>query len=222
MCFSAEVSFTAAAVLSFISYLTFKQISSQKQLLLACIPSIFAFQQFSEGVLWLFLRNNLYPSFWADIFMYCYLTCAFMVWPILFPLSIFYVEIKPARKQILSSLVIVGTLVALTNAIHATLYGVTPEIVFNRIYYNLHLSIDPIYYNTSFILYAASILLSFFVSTLKNTYLLGVTASLTLFAALYFYEYAYISVWCFFGAIFSILILKLIKDNPEYDQTQKG
>lgn len=218
MCFSAEASFTAAAVLSFISYLTFKQVRSRKQLLLASIPLIFAFQQFLEGMLWIFLRNNLYPSLWANIFMYLFLICACMVWPILFPLSIFTVERQPNRKKILLTLTAVGVLVALMNTIHGIMYRVSPEIVLNKIYYNLHTTFSMAYYYTSLFLYAAAVILPFFVSTLKSTYLLGVIATLTLAAALYFYEYAYLSVWCFFGAIFSILILKLIKDNPEQDR----
>ena len=62
MCFSAEVSFGASAVISTIGVLAVKKSTKKEQLLFALIPLLFGLQQFSEGWLWLALQNESYKA----------------------------------------------------------------------------------------------------------------------------------------------------------------
>jgi hypothetical protein len=55
MCFSATASFSAASITAVIGVATLWQVKHRRELLLAAIPLIFAFQQAIEGALWLHL-----------------------------------------------------------------------------------------------------------------------------------------------------------------------
>lgn len=82
MCFSAEASFTTAAVLTTIGFAGLKINFSRSQLFLAMIPLLFAIQQFFEGVLWLGLESTTFPITILMLAKKIFLIFAFLVWPI--------------------------------------------------------------------------------------------------------------------------------------------
>ena len=57
MCFSAEASFGASAILLTIGVISLNKSVNVPQKVLSCIPFIFGVQQFSEGILWLSLYH---------------------------------------------------------------------------------------------------------------------------------------------------------------------
>jgi uncharacterized membrane protein YfbV (UPF0208 family) len=62
MCFSAIVSFSAAAGLSLLGIGTIRQTTSKNQLLLASFPCLFALQQTLEGFVWLGKSNSYFSQ----------------------------------------------------------------------------------------------------------------------------------------------------------------
>ncbi|MFZ1026703.1 MAG: hypothetical protein WAN66_10840, partial [Limnoraphis robusta] len=60
MCFSASVSFTAAATLSILGIATLRQTPSKQELLLSLFPVLFAIQQGFEGWVWLSLKSDAF------------------------------------------------------------------------------------------------------------------------------------------------------------------
>ena len=57
MCFSATVSFTAAANLLLLGIGTIRQTSSKREVLLSSFPFLFALQQGLEGLVAMYLNN---------------------------------------------------------------------------------------------------------------------------------------------------------------------
>lgn len=219
MCFSAEASFTAAVVLTAIGCITLKQASSQRLMMLASIPLIFGIQQFFEGVLWLYLRNGLYPTFGADFAKYYYLLIAFVVWPTWIPLSVFSAEGVIWRRRLQGFFLALGILVSLTELIFLVLYPIIPMVEIHSIQYrfpaaSLPHSINVNFYTYAlFYAYAAAVLVPLYLSSIKNAFILAVLTTITILIANYFYVYAFTSVWCFFSAIVSLIIYKIIRDN---------
>ncbi|WP_074903317.1 DUF6629 family protein [Nitrosomonas communis] len=70
MCFSAGASFIASGALSIISVSAIRKVKNRKDIFIAFIPLIFAFQQFTEGLLWVALGNGEMPEaqFWCPIY----------------------------------------------------------------------------------------------------------------------------------------------------------
>src|SRR3569833_3427844 len=103
MCFSPAASFTASAVLGATGANAVTQTRGIAQKVLACVPILFAMQQFSEGVLWLSLMR---PQ-WAYLkqgSMYVFLVFAQVIWSLYVPLAMFLFEKHKKRRRAMAVL----------------------------------------------------------------------------------------------------------------------
>jgi len=136
MCFSAGASFSASVVLGVIGVIAIKKVTLPSQLAFACIPFLFSFQQFTEGVLWLSLSNKEL-SFLQPISTYLFLIFAQIVWPIWVPLAIMFLEKEEKRKKILYIILGMGTLFSLYLTYCFLFFNVQAKISNNHIEYVL-------------------------------------------------------------------------------------
>lgn len=213
MCFSAEASFTASVVLAAVGTLTLRQVSSNKQILLAAIPLLFALQQFAEGILWLFLRNDLYPSFWAYVAQYFFLLFALVIWTTWIPLAVIVAERVSWRRWVMLPFLILGVAFSLGELYVMATNEIKATVVVNSIQYNVRDTSLYVYYYPALLSYFVAVLLPVFLSSLKHLRIFGILAAIGISIAHYFYAYAFTSVWCFFAAFISLIIYKVIKDN---------
>ena len=102
MCFSPEASFAGGIIILSIGVVTIKKVHKPSQLVFACIPLFFGIQQFAEGFLWLALPRPEYENI-QQLSTYLFLIMAVVLWPIIIPLSVLFMEDndkrKPARCQ---------------------------------------------------------------------------------------------------------------------------
>ncbi len=212
MCFSPEISFAAGGIISIIGIFTLYKARAHKGLLFAFIPLLFASQQFVEGMLWLNLLENgsTQQRYWLTNIFNDY---AFIVWPIVAPLSIFMLEEDKDRRNILKVIIVMGMATAFYAIKVLRSSGITPEIINHCIKY-IYPAPQPIYAKYWYI---AVTCLPFFLSTQTRIRWLGLVNIITFVVAYYTYNLAYISVWCFFAAVTSGLIYfyfrKVAKDS---------
>lgn len=208
MCFSAEVSFTASAVLGGIAYLNYKAITNKNQLPLALIPAFFALQQFSEGVLWLTAPNGFQPFFAAYAAQYIFLFFAFLFWPIWIPLSLYMVEKVSWRKNVIFACLAAGVIFDINILKIAVEESVNTKVAGNSIRYVTDIP-SQVYF------YAPIVLLPCFITSYRSMWMFAVLTTVSFGVAMYVYTEAFTSVWCFFSAIISLLIYKVLRDNRE-------
>ncbi len=213
MCFSAEASFTAAVVIGAIGCVTVKRAASTKLMLLAVVPLLFALQQFSEGILWLFMRNGWPPSLWSQVAMHFYTFIAFVFWPVWTPLAFLVAEREPLRKKLMIYSLVFGSVISAVNLIQMVVYSVTAAVAEHSIEYDLHFESHPVLYHLAVFVYLVAVLTPMFLSSLKNARFYGFLSALLFVLAYASYTYAFASVWCFFSAICSIFIYKIIRSN---------
>ncbi len=101
MCFSAEVSFGASAVLVTTGALTIVENKRNDQRFFAMIPILFGIQQFFEGWVWLALQGNGHEIM-GEISKYGFLIFAQLVWPVWIPLSAYKLERNVKRKRLIT------------------------------------------------------------------------------------------------------------------------
>src|SRR5262245_11163328 len=120
MCFSTEASFTASVLLAGIGYLSLMKAKDKPSLIpLAMIPFLFAMQQFCEGVVWLYLRQEWPQNFIFQIAKYGFLSFAFFIWPIWIPFSLLTLEKIKWRRILLTIILVLGMLLAVVNLFYA-------------------------------------------------------------------------------------------------------
>src|SRR5690554_554849 len=208
MCFSAEASFGAAAILTVIGVATIKKTTHKSQLWFASIPLVFGIQQLAEGVLWLTLPNPEQVGLQIAA-TYVFIFFAQIIWPFIVPFGVLMLDKKHERKLIQKIVAGVGILVSSTLAYFLIAYNMEASILDHHISYTQNY--PETIYKYGAILYGAATILSLFLSNVKRMWLLGVFIATSYGATLYFYEHHVLSVWCFFSSIISVYIFIIVK-----------
>ncbi len=207
MCFSAEASFVASAVLTTVGGVAIRKAETTPQKVFAAIPLVFGLQQFFEGLLWLALQQTIYGG-WIEIATYNFLFFAWIIWPVYVPLSIRLLETNKARKKWLNLFLLMGGIISATLAYNLYFHAVTAEIEGYHIRYTTDYEFT--YPWVAGMLYFIPIAFSPFVSAIKKMWVLGAMVLLSFTITALFYREYLISVWCFFAAITSVTVLWMV------------
>ncbi len=201
MCFSAQASFFAAALLFSTFTGCLLKASKPSHGLLALVPFFFGVQQLAEGILWLLLPKGS-PSGTSTAIMYLFLIIAAFGWPLLIPLAGRSLETDPQRKKLLTVFITLALLWMVAGGYQLFAYGATVTIADSHLLYTLYspylLTVIPTFY------YCTAIILPFFLASNRLFNFLGILTALSCLAAYLFWYLHFISVWCFFAALISI------------------
>jgi hypothetical protein len=225
MCFSATASFGASAVLGTIGIVAVAKAKTIPQRVFASIPLIFAVQQFTEGMLWMSLKNDDLAG-WQSTLTYIFLVFAMAVWPFWIPFSVRLMEKDAKRKKIMNGLVVIGAAVAISVGFILVSYpvevvtpfcfncpGSSTESIRNHLHYEF--AIPQLVKNLIIafsVLYIAATIVTPFISSIKKMKWLGLVFLASYLFAVIFYNGFVISVWCFFAAVLSFVVLWIILD----------
>jgi hypothetical protein len=214
MCFSAEASFAGGLVISAIGIATVTKVQKRNQLLFACIPLFFGFQQFIEGFLWLAIPHPEYIAY-QKIGAYMYLIFAQALWPLIIPLSILLMEENARKKRILRILSALGIVLSIFYISCLFIYKISPQI---NCYHILYVSDFPLAIsNTALVFYLITAFTPLFISSVKGTKVMGGLMLIACIFSMLFYTIYLTSVWCFFAALISAVVFWILRDlkkNP--------
>lgn len=206
MCFSAPVSFAAAALLGVTGVATLTRVRMLTDLPLAGVPLLFAGQQAIEGLLWRTVPDG--PSHTTALAT-LFAAIGLIVWPLLIPIAMALVERHPLRRLAVLLIVPMGIGVSVN---YAAILLVRPyrawPLGHTLTYVNNH-PISPVMLG----LYILCVCLPPLISASRVLNLFGVIVIAGLaITFLAFYE-SFISVWCFFAALASLTIWKFFQDR---------
>lgn len=213
MCFSAGASFGSSAILCGVGMLALRKTTSNSQIMFAAIPLIFSLQQFTEGLVWLSLTNPAFSA-WTASSIRAFLFFAQVLWPLWAPLAVLTLEKDVSRKKILRGLVATGLVVSLYLAYHLVMAPVHAQITSHHIRYDQDFPLARLWFSGLF--YFLPTVVPTLISSIKNMWIMGLSAMLSyILTQLYYPEYL-TSVWCFFAAIISIEILLILPSPRHY------
>ena len=202
MCFSAEASFFAAGLTGAAGLVALSLTERREQWPLAAMPLFFAAQQTVEGLLWqeLALSAESYDVvLWTRVF----LMFALVFWPVYAPLAVVLVEPDRRRRQWMGLLVLCGVAVSiyfLTSLIE------TPRVAAIGGAYIVYSS-DPDLPVPMLLFYPLATCGAAALSSHRLVRLLSAVLITGGFVAYYAYWHAFTSVWCFFAAVASVVIV---------------
>ena len=201
MCFSAPASFITGVGLLGIGAVTVKRARNRRELPYAAIPLLFGIQQLLEGVLWLtFSSPAPLLNTWAT---HLYLLFSNVLWPIYVPLAALALETEAWRRRIMIGMAYVGAAVGLYLLALLILLPVMASDAGQHISYNFN---NP-YEQTTIIIYGIVTSLSLIFSSHQRVAAFGVAVLVSEVVTYQFYTTWFISVWCFFAAVLSIIVL---------------
>lgn len=212
MCFSTQASLTAAVLLGVIGCATLKINNNKSTFFLAALPLLFSLQQLSEGLIWLNLEKNVFSATTGQMAQYLFLFFAFIIWPIWIPFALLQAEKISLRRTLLYANLGCGVILSSMNFIYALNQPISVKIINHSLQYLGTIPNQTIYY-------PLIVLFPFFISSLKNVWIYGFLVAIGYIIADYSYQETFVSVWCFFAALVSLSIYKLIKDNQTVTAT---
>ena len=216
MCFSATASFTAGAGLLVIGAITIRLSRDRAELPFAAIPVLFGVQQLIEGALWLTFPDKA-PLLNA-ILTHIYSLFSHVLWPVYVPIAVSLLEPISWRRRVLVWIALAGGAVGLFLLYFLVTLPIVAQVEGHHIAYK-----SPHFYAvTVMALYVLGTCVSSMFSSYGSVRWFGVVSLLSFGAASVFYAAWFISVWCFFAAVLSSIILLhfLRRTSSRSDQSQ--
>ena len=203
MCFSATASFSAGAFLLGIGTLTLRSAMTtheRRALPFAAIPLLFAVQQLVEGVIWLSFRDEATQL--NSVMTHVYSFFSHVLWPVYVPVAVVLMEPEGWRRRVLIAFIAAGAAVGAYLLYVLVAFPVVSRPTSQHIEYD-----SPHFFAAATMtLYLLSTALSPLLSTHRMVVVFGILALLSFGAAYAFYATWFISVWCFFAALLSMVV----------------
>jgi len=210
MCFSASASFIASGALVALGGVSLAS-AQKKDRLLALIPIFFGIQQFAEGMQWLSVNSGSS----SPLFGYLFLFFALILWPVYVPLVVFLLDKK--ERKILGWLTFVGAVVA----VYFLAILMNNPLGIDKFNSCIRYSFDLPFVSFVAMAYMVVIVGSMCVSSLRFFRYFGILVGILGLVSWLFFEFAFISVWCFFAAVVSLIFFFYIKYRKKVDKVLK-
>jgi hypothetical protein len=207
MCFSAGASFAGGALISAAGVLTIMKNNDPARRVFASMPFVFGIQQISEGFVWIALQSPGHDLM-LNIATYVFLFAAVVLWPSFVPASVLLMEKLKRRRVIIMPFLAVGMLVSTYYGIGLLTREVTPVISSHHIMYTS--DFPKQWALCAFAAYLSATLIPVFLSSRRQMWLLGLLLTFSCLLTGIFYKEYLTSVWCFFAALISIVVLWIV------------
>ncbi|MGA3001898.1 MAG: DUF6629 family protein [Acetobacteraceae bacterium] len=202
MCFSATASFVTAGLTGSIGIVSLVRVTEPRQLALAATPLFFASQQCVEGLLWLNLPVAPDGPGSAGLTL-LFLVFAQVFWPVYAPFAVLLPEPNKRRRRVLLGCLAIGSgvggwcLWSLLSHAHGAVIR-DGHVVYVT---------EPRHSDGLALAYLAATCLPPLLSSWRTVAALGVIVLVGCVVAYELYWQAFASVWCFFAAAASAVIL---------------
>jgi hypothetical protein len=175
----------------------------------AAIPLFFAVQQAAEGVVWLTM-NRADETRLQDLAVTAFLGFALVIWPIWLPLSLLQMEWQRFRRRILTVLCLAGVAVSLYASVLLVRWHPFAQVAGHSIRYLYAGDPSTLPPGSYLAAYAIPTVVPFFISSAILARVTGLALIVSLIAAAIVERDALTSVWCFFAAVLSGLVLMAV------------
>jgi hypothetical protein len=212
MCFSATASFSAAAVIGSVGIVTLSSAAAKpdhRVLALAAFPALFALQQVVEGLLWLDLASPE-PGTLRGVLVHAFQGYAEVFWPAFAPLAALLIERERWRRVLISICLVIGLalsvylLVAMIGHPYQASVGEGHIVYRNDFQYPTGIEVP----------YVVATTFSLLLSSERDVQRLALVILIGFAVAYVSFHHAYISVWCFFAAIASVMVYLYVRAVP--------
>ena len=174
--------------------------------MLAALPLLFGAQQAAEGVVWLTMGDPS-STIMHQLGVSAFLGFAFVIWPVFAPMSLYAAERDRDRKRILRAIALFGGVVALSAAFLLTRWNPVASVAGHSIHYQYIGGENSLQNGLLLLAYVIPTVSPFFVSSTAMVRTIGAALVISLIVTLLIERTALTSVWCFFAALLSLLIL---------------
>lgn len=178
--------------------------------LLSTVPLLFAVQQAAEGIIWLTVDSPVHATL-ERAAVFTFLGIALVVWPTFAPLSLRRMESNPARHRWLGVLACAGAVVSACAAFLLVRAQPVAQIDGHSLTYEFGGGAGMTRQLMLLAAYVVPTIVPFFVSTARMARVIGVALIGSVAIAALIRHESLTSVWCFFAAIVSVLVVLAVR-----------
>src|SRR3990172_9378912 len=206
MCFSAEASFAAAAILLPAGAIGVQRAyrTDPRYLPFAALPIFFGLQQLLEGLVW--TGNALSSDTMVERFSLAYMFFSWLAWPVWIPFSAYFLE--PCRRRYIYLIfAIIGGMLGATQYFPYFAHEgwLVTKFLPHAISYQGPVLFDLIMRREiTNAIYLFVIVAPLLTSSDRRAQIFGILISAVASVTYLFFQFAYISVFCFGGALMSL------------------
>ena len=205
MCFSAEASFASGALLIPAGALAAVRVAKTdaRYTAISALPALLGLQQLSEGFVWLAGAGDDRAT--VEIFSLIYMFFSWIAWPVWIPFSVYFIEPRHRRTIFVLFLIAGSMLGALQYVPYFVHQGwLQTQFLSSAIAYSdIELLDYLISRSATYTLYLAVIVAPLLIAADRNIRIFGALVAAVVLVRYLFFQYAYISVFCFGGALVS-------------------
>jgi hypothetical protein len=222
MCFSAEASFTAAAILLPAGAIGVQRAyrTDRRYLPFAALPIFFGLQQLFEGLVW--TGNTFSNDNMVQRFSLAYMFFSWLAWPVWIPFSTYFLEPCGRRNVYLIFAIMGGMLGAVQYFPYLAHEGwLVTKFFPHAISYQGTVLFDFVMRRQlAYAIYLFVIIAPLLTSSDRHAQIFGILISMVVTVTYLFFSVAYISAFCFGGALMSLYIVYMVFREPEPEQEQ--
>ena len=216
MCFSAEVSYAAGAILIPAGVVAVNRAFNKDHgyLAVAALPLFFGLQQLTEGLLWSAANQGAAER--IQTFSLAYMFFSWLAWPIWVPFAAFFLE-PCGRRYLYLIFAILGAIVGAMQFIPYFVHEDWLMVKFlgSAISYEGTVLFDFIMpRELTYLAYLFVILVPLLTSSKRTLNVFGILVLIVLAITFGFFRYAYISVFCFGAALMSVYLVYIVFRSP--------
>jgi hypothetical protein len=202
MCFSATASLLSTGLTGAVGIVSLSRANGLRELPLAATPLIFAVQQGIEGLLWLSLPQASDGSISTGL-TFAFLIIAEVFWPVFAPIAALVIEPDKRRRHLMLFCLAIGV------GVGAYLLWLIVNQPHSAAILDGHLVYVTEYRHSDVVglAYLAATALPLLLSSRRTIIALGIIVLVGSATAYAFYWEAFVSVWCFFAAAASVIIV---------------
>ncbi len=200
MCFSMTASLAAGGFLLGVGTMTVKAARRSSEVPFAAIPLLFSIQQLSEGIVWWTFAHDA-PGLNVVMTQF-YSFFSHVLWPAYVPLAVLLLEPPGRRSRLLKLTAIAGIGVGLYLLYSMFEYPITSRAIGGHIEY-----VSPHFFAVVTMTgYLLATTVSPLLSNEITVRIFGALALISFVLAYLIFARWFISVWCFFAAILSVIV----------------
>ena len=209
ICLSAAVSYTAAAVLIPLGAVTLVRglRTDRRYAALFALPLLFGLQQLFEGLVW--TAGGLDDQVAVVGYAMAYMFFSWLAWPVWVPIAVFLIEGSRRKPLFLVMAILGGMLGGLQYVPYFAHEGwLSVRFLPNAVVYESTELLDFIIGREgTYMIYMAIVAGSLLLSRDRNVKVFGLLVFAVMAVTYAFFAYAYVSVFCFGGAVMSLYLV---------------
>ena len=216
MCLSPEVDLVAGTAIGLIAIQTIRETHVRQLAPIASIPALFSVHSFASAMMWLASQGRISQQL-GDFATGIYLVIAFIVLPILVPVSVLTITASKKRRRLVQLLLFAGLVTGIDYAIN--ILNGHSEVKACHNYLDVRVASTLA---ISSILYGLATCIVMLISEYRPLRMWGIVNVLFVAVLYVRLQEGLASLWCLWAASTSFFVLWLVKElNREHEVTGK-